>query len=65
MATNGSSNASLTKYCSYTDPTTGTERIGHLDGTSIQPLAFKSGTPISNLYQVIQIGEVSSKCTFL
>ncbi|OJJ41926.1 hypothetical protein ASPWEDRAFT_147982 [Aspergillus wentii DTO 134E9] len=29
-------------------------RIGHLQDGSIQPLAFSSGTPLDNLYQVIQ-----------
>ncbi|KAK5170671.1 uncharacterized protein LTR77_005261 [Saxophila tyrrhenica] len=55
--TNGSH--TLTNYCAYIDSKTGDKRIGHLDrGTqTIQPLAFASGTYLSNLYQVIQAGE--------
>jgi 2-keto-4-pentenoate hydratase/2-oxohepta-3-ene-1,7-dioic acid hydratase in catechol pathway len=46
-------------YCSYNDPDIGTPRIGSLDVESheIQPLAFASGTPLSDLYQVIEAGE--------
>ncbi|KAJ4356926.1 hypothetical protein N0V95_002940 [Ascochyta clinopodiicola] len=49
----------LTNYIAYHDPQTQQERIGHYNfsGESIQPLSFKSGTPISNLYQVIEAGE--------
>ena len=38
---------------------TGRTRMGHLDREkrSIQPLAFKSGTPVENLYQIFEIGE--------
>jgi hypothetical protein len=62
MALNASSNqtsGSLTNYCAYQDPESGVERIGHLDlaQNTIQPLAFTSGTPLSNLYQVIAVGE--------
>jgi 2-keto-4-pentenoate hydratase/2-oxohepta-3-ene-1,7-dioic acid hydratase in catechol pathway len=61
MAVNGNKAApaiSLTNYCAFIDQR-GLERIGHLDGASqtIQPLAFKSGTHLSDLYQVIQVGE--------
>ena len=51
-------NMSLTNYCSFFDPDTGTSRIGSLseDGKTIQPLSFKSGTPLSNLYEVIEAG---------
>ena len=57
--TNGHSASSLTNYCAFVDPARGIERIGHLDESSqtVQPLAFKSGTYLSNLYQVIQVGE--------
>lgn len=51
-----------TNYVAYSDPKAlWQERIGHLDlqQSSIQPLSFKSGAPISNLYQVIEIGESS------
>jgi 2-keto-4-pentenoate hydratase/2-oxohepta-3-ene-1,7-dioic acid hydratase in catechol pathway len=61
MAVNGNKAApeiSLTNYCAFIDQR-GLERIGHLDDASqtIQPLAFKSGTHLSDLYQVIQVGE--------
>ena len=54
-----SSGQMLTNYCSYVDPDTGLSRIGSLsaDGNTIQPLAFVSGTPLSNLYEVIEAGE--------
>lgn len=56
---NALQSTSLTNYCAFLDPARGTERVGHLDEVSqtIQPLAFKSGTYLSNLYQVIQVGE--------
>jgi hypothetical protein len=52
-----SSNA-LTNYRAFIDHR-GVERIGHFDESSqtIQPLAFKSGTYLSNLYQVMEVGE--------
>ena len=53
-----------TNYIAYRDPKAlGQERIGHLDlqKSTIQPLSFASGTPISNLYQVIEIGESQIK----
>jgi 2-keto-4-pentenoate hydratase/2-oxohepta-3-ene-1,7-dioic acid hydratase in catechol pathway/pimeloyl-ACP methyl ester carboxylesterase len=48
----------LTNYVAYHDSRTQQDRIGHYDLTSgtIHPLTFKSGTPISNLYQVIEAG---------
>jgi 2-keto-4-pentenoate hydratase/2-oxohepta-3-ene-1,7-dioic acid hydratase in catechol pathway len=57
--TNGHRFGSLTNYCAFIDPSRGIERIGHFDEASqtVQPLAFKSGTYLSNLYQVIQVGE--------
>ncbi|KAM5386692.1 hypothetical protein ACJZ2D_000655 [Fusarium nematophilum] len=47
-----------TKYAAYLDPETQLPRIGHYDlgKDAIQPLAFSSGTPITNLYQVIEAG---------
>ncbi|KAK3071105.1 hypothetical protein LTR53_009239 [Teratosphaeriaceae sp. CCFEE 6253] len=50
----------LNHFVAY-EPDDGTKRtrIGHLDqekGT-VTPLAFLSGTPIENLYQVIEVGE--------
>ena len=48
----------LSKYVAYHDPKSKEERIGHYDLSKkiIQPLTFRSGTPISNLYQVIEAG---------
>lgn len=53
-----------TNYIAYSDPhALGHERIGHYDAqkSSIQPLSFFSGAPLSNLYQVIEIGESQIK----
>lgn len=67
MASNGYVNglqANLTNYVAYNDPEAqGQSRIGSLDieKSIIQPLAFASGTPLSNLYQVIEIGESQIK----
>ena len=49
----------LTNYVAYHDPQTQKDQIGHYDLSekTIQPLSFKSGTPVSNLYQVIEAGE--------
>ena len=60
MATNSHVEGSFTNYVAYSDPKAlGQPRIGHLDleKSMIQPLSFASGTPISDLYQVIEIGE--------
>ena len=60
MATNGHVKESFTNYVAYKDPKAlGQPRIGHLDleKSMIQPLSFASGTSISDLYQVIEIGE--------
>lgn len=50
--------APLTNYVAYRNPQTQRDCIGHYDLSkrTIQPLSFKSGTPISNLYQVIEAG---------
>jgi 2-keto-4-pentenoate hydratase/2-oxohepta-3-ene-1,7-dioic acid hydratase in catechol pathway len=64
MATNGHSQETYTNYVAYRDPKAlGQPRIGHLDleKSTIQPLSFSSGTPISDLYQVIEIGESQIK----
>jgi 2-keto-4-pentenoate hydratase/2-oxohepta-3-ene-1,7-dioic acid hydratase in catechol pathway len=65
MATNGHvGGGSYTNYAAYRDPKAlGLSRVGHLDlqSSTIQPLSFKSGTPISDLYQVIEIGESNIK----
>lgn len=57
--TNGHAAQSLTNYAAYKDPQSGSPRIGHYDlaNGSIQPLAFQSGTPLTDLYQVIEVGE--------
>ncbi|KAK5689001.1 hypothetical protein LTS10_000981 [Elasticomyces elasticus] len=50
----------LNNFVAYElDDGTKRTRIGHLDQekASITPLAFESGTPIENLYQVIEVGE--------
>ncbi|KAF2097040.1 fumarylacetoacetate hydrolase-like protein [Rhizodiscina lignyota] len=53
----GSHTEQLSNYVAFVDPE-GDERIGHLnlDEKTIQPLSFVSGTPIKNLYQVIEAG---------
>ncbi|KAL2830445.1 hypothetical protein BJY01DRAFT_260890 [Aspergillus pseudoustus] len=53
--------ASSFNYCAYVDPSSGEDRIGHLDlqTETIQPLAFISGTRLGNLYQVIEAGEAN------
>ena len=64
MAINGRVDGSFTNYVAYKDPEAlGQPRIGHLDleKSTIQPLSFASGTPISDLYQVIEIGESNIK----
>jgi len=56
----------LTNYVAYKDPRAfGKSRIGSLDLEKyvIQPLAFASGLPLSNLYQVIEIGESQIKAS--
>jgi 2-keto-4-pentenoate hydratase/2-oxohepta-3-ene-1,7-dioic acid hydratase in catechol pathway len=56
--TNGThSRSTLQNYVAY--QIDGKSYIGHLDLASnqIQPLAFASGTPLINLYEVIEVGE--------
>lgn len=50
--------AKLTNYVAFVHPESGAEQIGHLDqeNRTIQPLGFGSGTPVENLYQVIEAG---------
>lgn len=51
---------SLNSFISYRlNDGTGRTRVGHLDADSqtITPLAFESGTPVEDLYQVIEAGE--------
>lgn len=49
----------LTNFVAYHDLQCRKDRVGHYDlaEKTIQPLSFKSGTPISSLYQVIEAGE--------
>jgi 2-keto-4-pentenoate hydratase/2-oxohepta-3-ene-1,7-dioic acid hydratase in catechol pathway len=57
-STNGSSKPSFTKFIAFEHPDFKEQLIGHFEkeqGT-IQPLAFASGTPIRDLYQVIEHG---------
>jgi 2-keto-4-pentenoate hydratase/2-oxohepta-3-ene-1,7-dioic acid hydratase in catechol pathway len=51
----------LTNYISYIEGPRNVSRIGHLDfeASTIQPLSFASGTPIRDLYQVIEAGEAN------
>lgn len=69
MAPNGhvnSTQAGYTNYVAYRDSKAlGQSRIGHLDleKSSITPLSFSSGAPLSDLYQVIEIGEANIKPT--
>ncbi|CAL5873156.1 uncharacterized protein PFLUO_LOCUS7425 [Penicillium psychrofluorescens] len=63
MTTNGTSPVSgLMNYAAYLDPTTKRSRIGHLDfeASTITPLAFQSGTALTNLYEVIAAGEANT-----
>ncbi|KAH8882148.1 hypothetical protein GQ53DRAFT_812250 [Thozetella sp. PMI_491] len=48
----------LTNYAAFIHPETGSTRIGHLDAGNgtIQPLSFVGGTPVEDLYQVIEAG---------
>ncbi|KAK5048568.1 hypothetical protein LTR84_005659 [Exophiala bonariae] len=54
-----SSPTGLTNYAAYFLPGTQQSRIGHLDlnTNQITPLSYASGTPLKNLYEVIEIGE--------
>lgn len=55
---------SFSNYVAYEDPKAfGQPRIGALDlaKSTVQPLVFSSGGAISNLYQVIEIGEANIK----
>ncbi len=67
MSTNGGVNdtqSAYTNYVAYRDPKAlGQPRIGHLDikQSTIQPLSFASGAPLTDLYQVIEVGETNIK----
>lgn len=60
MATNGYSNqASKTNYAAYIAKGQTKSRIGHLnlETQEITELAYKSGAPVSTLYEVIEGGD--------
>ncbi|KAH7355452.1 fumarylacetoacetate hydrolase-like protein [Rhexocercosporidium sp. MPI-PUGE-AT-0058] len=69
MSTNGQVNGPrprLTNYVAYRDSKALLQSlIGHLniEKSTIQPLSFSSGAPLTNLYQVIEIGEENIKPT--
>jgi 2-keto-4-pentenoate hydratase/2-oxohepta-3-ene-1,7-dioic acid hydratase in catechol pathway len=54
----GSHTQHLTNYAAYVDPDTGLSRVGHLDleSATLQPLSFLSGTPVHDLYEVMEAG---------
>ncbi|CUS10798.1 unnamed protein product [Tuber aestivum] len=49
----------LTNFAAYTPPNSTQPRIGHLDldSRTITPLSHQSGTPLTNLYEVIAAGK--------
>lgn len=56
---NGTRAQSLTNYIAFQSAGSNNPFIGHYspENNTVQPLAFSSGTPLSNLYQVIEVGE--------
>lgn len=66
MATNGHTNrsspAGYTNYVAYRN-SKGQSLIGHLnlENSTIQPLSLESGAPVTDLYQVIEVGEKGIK----
>lgn len=61
MATNGHtpSQAAQRSYAAFQVNGEQRSRIGHydFDAQKLIAMAFKSGTPLSNLYEVIEVGE--------
>ncbi|KAH7392272.1 fumarylacetoacetate hydrolase-like protein [Phaeosphaeria sp. MPI-PUGE-AT-0046c] len=57
--------SSYTNYVSFQESPTGRIRVGHYDLVMqmIHPLSFRSGTPLDNLYQVIEVGEANIAST--
>lgn len=53
-----SGKARYTNYIAYRKPTSSKSCIGHLDlaTNTITPLTYASGTPLTSLYEVIEIG---------
>ncbi|KAK4061702.1 hypothetical protein Trihar35433_9302 [Trichoderma harzianum] len=50
----------LTRYAAFAHLETGVTQIGHLDlqAGTVQPLQFISGSPVENLFQVIEAGSL-------
>jgi len=48
----------FSNYVAYRCPASAKARIGHLDSTNnvITPLNYASGTPLTSLYEVIEVG---------
>ncbi|KAH6663020.1 fumarylacetoacetate hydrolase-like protein [Halenospora varia] len=66
MSTNGySRSGSFTNYVAYLDAKFKGPRVGHLDlqSSTIQPLSYESGAPLSTLYEVIEIGDSRIKAS--
>ncbi|KAK0119360.1 hypothetical protein ONS95_010812 [Cadophora gregata] len=67
MSRNGHNNGSQAPYTNYVayrcSNHLGQSRIGHLEleNSTIQPLSFASGAPLTTLYQVIEIGDANIK----
>jgi 2-keto-4-pentenoate hydratase/2-oxohepta-3-ene-1,7-dioic acid hydratase in catechol pathway len=60
MTTNGHVSQPVPRnYAAFIPPGEEKPRIGHydLETQEITALTFKSGTPLSNLYEVIEVGE--------
>jgi 2-keto-4-pentenoate hydratase/2-oxohepta-3-ene-1,7-dioic acid hydratase in catechol pathway len=56
-----STEKSLTNYICYHDPRLKKDCVGHYDivNETVELLGFKSGVPIDNLYQAIELGEAN------
>ena len=67
MAANGHATSTLPQrsYAAFTVKGEQKTRIGHYDAEKqeLTALAFKSGTPLSNLYEVIEVGEDGVEAT--
>ncbi len=70
-------NSSFYQFAAFRHEKFNTPRIGHFDTDkqTITPLSYNSGTPLQNLYEVIEVGEENvtaldgpiarSECTLL
>lgn len=56
----GSESPRLNRYAAFVHLETGVTQIGHLDSQAgtVQPLQFLSGSPVENLFQVIEAGSL-------